>query len=317
MNEPTLAVIFGNRGFFPGHLVREARKDILTVFQEFHINPVMLGENETPFGSVITFEHPKICAELFKSKRESIVGILVVLPNFGDEKGVADTIKLSGLHVPILIQAYPDDLSALNVELRRDAFCGKISLCNNLYQYGYQYTVTEQHTSRPLSDSFKDDLKKFVAVCNVVKGLRNIRVGAIGARPNAFNTVRFSEKILQTHNITVVTADLSELLGVADHLKADDREVKDSLESINSYVPTKGIPSAALVKMAKFKVALDRWIAEQDVQTAMLGFDPKELWHQCMYFNEHDERPAYSQRLRSGCDWSHIDVRLTACHQPA
>lgn len=270
MNEPTLAVIFGNRGFFPGHLVKEARKDILTVFQECHINPVMLGESETQFGSIVNFEHAKICAELFRSKRESIVGILVVLPNFGDEKGIADTIKLSGLSVPILIQAYPDEINEFNVELRRDAFCGKISLCNNLRQYGLQYTVTEQHTSKPLSDSFKNDLQKFLAVCNVVKGLRNARIGAIGARPNAFNTVRFSEKILQEHSITVVSADLSELLGVANSLTADDFEVKDSLECITNYIPTNGVPSDSLVKMAKFKVALDRWMADQDVKTTAL-----------------------------------------------
>jgi L-fucose isomerase-like protein len=120
----SLGVIFGNRDFFPDHLVSEARQDILALFKEMNIEAVMLGENETKLGSVETYAHAKACADLFKANRDRIEGILVVLPNFGDEKGVADTIKLSGLNVPILVQAYPDDLDAFNVERRRDSFFG-------------------------------------------------------------------------------------------------------------------------------------------------------------------------------------------------
>ncbi len=210
-----LGVIFGNRDFFPDHLVKEARRDILSLFKEMDNEAVTLGEQETKFGSVETYEHAKACAELFKAHRERIDGILVVLPNFGDEKGVADTVKLSGLQVPILVQAYPDDLGAFNVERRRDAFCGKVSVCNNLRQYGYDFSLTSLHTSHPASDAFRKDLQKFVGVCRVVKGLRSVRLGAIGARPGAFNTVRYSEKILQASGITVTTVDMSEILGDA------------------------------------------------------------------------------------------------------
>ena len=155
---------------------------------------------------------------MFRQQRERIEGVLVVLSNFGDEKGVADTLKLSGLNVPILVQAYPDDVSQFTVERRRDAFCGKISVCNDLRQYGFAYSLTELHTSHPLSNSFRADLKQFIGVCKVVNGLRNARLGAIGARPNAFNTVRFSEKLLQANGISVSTIDLSEIFGYAGKL---------------------------------------------------------------------------------------------------
>jgi L-fucose isomerase-like protein len=137
----------------------------------------------------------------------------VLLPNFGDEKGVADTIKISGLQVPILVQAYPDDLNQFNIERRRDSFCGKVSVCNNLRQYGYSFSLTELHTVVPTSASFKADLKKFVGVCRVVNGLKHAWLRAIGSRPNAFITVRYSEKLLQAYGIHACTADLSEILG--------------------------------------------------------------------------------------------------------
>jgi L-fucose isomerase-like protein len=266
----SLGVIFGNRDFFPDHLVSEARQDILALFKEMNIEAVMLGENQTKLGSVETYDHAKACADMFKANRDRIEGILVVLPNFGDEKGVADTIKLSGLNVPILVQAYPDDLEDLNVERRRDAFCGKISVCNNLRQYGYQFSITSLHTSNPTSEAFKKDLRKFVNVCHVVKGLRSARLGAIGARPGAFNTVRYSEKILQASGITVTTVDLSEILGDSTRLSEDAPSVKAKLEEIHAYAKHDTVPSPAIVRMAKLGVVISDWMQANDLQATAL-----------------------------------------------
>lgn len=266
----TLGVIFGNRDFFPDHLVSEARQDILALFQEMNIDGVMLGEQDTKLGSVETYAHAKSCAELFKANGGRMDGILVILPNFGDEKGVADTIKLSGLDVPILVQAYPDDLGAFNVERRRDAFCGKISVCNNLRQYGFDFSLTSLHTSKLLSESFKKDLAKFMSVCQVVKGLRSARLGAIGARPGAFNTVRYSEKILQAAGITVTTVDLSEILGDSARLSDDSPSVKNKLEEIHAYAKHDSVPSPALVRMAKLGVVISDWMQANDLQATAL-----------------------------------------------
>jgi len=270
MRKATLAVIIGNRDFFPDRLVSEARDDILSLFKEMNIEPIILAENDTKLGGVETWEDAKKCAALFKARQSEIDGILVVLPNFGDEKGVADTIKLSGLQVPILVQAYPDDLDALNVERRRDAFCGKISVCNNLRQYGYPFTLTTRHIVHPLSEDFKADLKQFLGVCRVVKGLRNARLGAIGARPNAFNTVRYSEKLLQAYGITVSTIDLSEILGAANRLSDDDPRVRDRLAGIKAYAKHDSVPSPHLVRMAKLGVVISDWMAANDLNASAL-----------------------------------------------
>ena len=270
MNAETLAVIVGNRDFFPDKLVTEARKDIQAVFKEYGIHPVMVGESDTKLGSIETYEEAKTCADLFKSHSDDIDGILVVLPNFGDEKAVADTIKLSGLKVPILVQAYPDKLDALNVEYRRDSFCGKISVCNNLRPYGFPCTLTKNHTIQPISESFKDDLKRFVSVCKVVKGLRSVRLGAIGARPNAFNTVRYSEKLLQANGISVSTVDLSEILYAAQKLADDNARVKKKLAEIDAYAKHDGVPPPSLVLMAKLGIVISDWMAANDIQATAL-----------------------------------------------
>ncbi|HVO72303.1 MAG TPA: hypothetical protein VMT24_19780, partial [Aggregatilineaceae bacterium] len=256
----TLGVIVGNRDFFPDSLISQGRQDILDVFHELGINAVILDEKATKLGAVETWEHAQKCAALFDENRHRIAGILVTLPNFGDEKGVADTIKLSGLQVPILVQAYPDDLDKFAVERRRDAFCGKISVCNNLYQYGYPFTLTELHTVYPKSDSFKADLQRFIRVCRVVNGLKNARIGAVGARPNAFNTTRYSEKLLQAFGISVSTIDLSDVFGRAGKLADQDARVQQRIDRIRAYVPTGGVPSPALLRMAKLGLVLDDWM---------------------------------------------------------
>lgn len=258
----TLGVIIGNRDFFPDKLVGECRADLLNAFQKAGVKPIMLDEKETKLGGVETFQEAQKCAALFKKHADEIMGVLVVLPNFGDEKGVAETLKLAGLNVPVLVQAYPDDLDKLDVARRRDAWCGKISVCNNLYQYGIKFSLTTKHVVHPSDESFAQDLKNFFAVCRVVKGLRKVRIGAVGARPGAFNTVRYSEKILQRNGISVVTIDLSHILGAADKLTKNDSSVKQRIDAIKTYSPTGRTPEDKLVQIAKLDVVLHDFMQE-------------------------------------------------------
>src|SRR3954452_623221 len=268
--EISLGVIIGNRDFFPDKLVGECRKDLMQVFEVAGIKPIMLAEDETKLGGVETFQEAQKCAALFKRHADEIIGVLVLLPNFGDEKGVADTIKLSGLNVPVLIQAYPDDLNKLDVARRRDSWCGKISVCNNLYQFGIKYSLTTKHVVHPSDPSFETDLNHFKGVCRVVKGLRNVRIGAVGARPGAFNTVRYSEKILQRNGISVVTVDLSHILGAANKLTKDDGSVKTRLENIRAYTNTGLTPEDKLVQIAKLDVVLNDFMQEHSLDATAI-----------------------------------------------
>src|SRR5580658_7130567 len=194
----TMGVIVGNRGFFPAHLAKSGREEMTRVLQAAGIDVVVLGPEQSKHGAVETYEEAKRCADLFKSKADAIDGVIVTLPNFGDERAIADTLRLARLNVPVLVQATPDTQSKMTITHRRDSFCGKMSACNNLTQYGIPYSLTKLHTEAPDSAEFKADLEWFAGVCRVVKGLKNVRFGAIGARPAAFNTVRYSEKILGT-----------------------------------------------------------------------------------------------------------------------
>ena len=270
MARATLGVIVGNRDFFPDALVTEARADVMALFAEMDITPVIVDETATKLGGIETRAHAKVCAELFKQHREQIEGIVVVLPNFGDEKGVADTMRLSGLDVPILVQAYPDDVTNFTLERRRDSFCGKISVCSDLRQYGYAYTLTERHTVPVQSAEFRADLDSFVRVCKVANGMKTARLGAIGTRPDAFKTVRYSEKLLEASGIAVSVIDLSEIFGRAAKLTDDHAKVTAKLDEIHAHIAHPTAPPDRIVKMARLGVVIDDWMADNDLNASAI-----------------------------------------------
>jgi len=259
-------VIIGNRGFFPDVLARDGREEILRVLAAQGHEAICLTPEQSKHGAVETHEEAKRCAALFHSANERIDGVIVSLPNFGDERAIADTLRLARLNVPVLVQATPDAPAKMTIAHRRDSFCGKMSACNNLKQYGIPYSLTRVHTEALGSDEFREDLAWFSGVCRVVKGLRNLRVGAIGARPTAFNTVRYSEKILESNGISVETLDLSEVLGRIGRMKDTDERAVRKLNSIQKYVSTSGIPQPALMKMAKLGAVIDDWMQTVEVQ---------------------------------------------------
>ncbi|MGD0573493.1 MAG: L-fucose/L-arabinose isomerase family protein [Sedimentisphaerales bacterium] len=265
MQKTTFGVIVGNRGFFPDILAKQGRKDILDVLKSNGFGAIALSMQDTKYGSVETFADAKKCAELFAKNSGKIDGIIVTLPNFGDEKGVAESVKRAGLDVPILIQAEPDTTENMQIERRRDSFCGKMSVCNNLKQAGIPYTLTKTHTMAVASAEFKQELDDFASVCRIVKGLKNARFGAIGARTGAFNTVRYSEKILELSGIAVETIDLSEIVGRITGLADNDRNVKKKLSAIQAYTSTESIPAESLLKMAKFGYVVDQWVKDNDL----------------------------------------------------
>ncbi|MGC9521093.1 MAG: L-fucose/L-arabinose isomerase family protein [Anaerolineae bacterium] len=269
--KPCFGLIVGTRGFFNAELAVGVRHSLLRILEENGYDFVITPEEATPCGAIETREHAKMTADLFHEHKDEIDGVIVVLPNFGDELAIVQTLDMADLGVPVLVQACDDELDKLTVADRRDAFCGKLSVCNNLYQYGIPFTNTTYHTYPIDSPEFVRDLDFFRRVCRVVNGLRTARIGAIGARPAAFQTVRFSEKLLQTVGITVVPVDLSEIIFGARSLSDGDSTVQQKLAEIKAYgtIPDY-VPEENILKQAKLSVTLDRWMDENECDASAI-----------------------------------------------
>jgi len=265
----TFGIIVGTRNIFNFKLAHEGRQMLLTELEKMDIETVILSAEATPTGAVETLQDARKCAELFSQNRHIIDGIIISLPNFGDELGVVNTLNYAELDVPILVHAEDDDNDKVDVKSRRDAFCGKLSVCNNLYQYGIPFTDTTYHTCKIDSDIFRKDLQRFAAICRVVGGLKHARIGAIGARPGAFQTMRSSEKLFQASGITVVPVDLSEIIGEAQRIDEQAGVIKTKFVEIKDYgkIPS-SVHQSKIMLQAKLGVAIEKWIHENEIDAA-------------------------------------------------
>ncbi len=261
--------IIGVRGFFNPKLAVGDRADLEKLLKELDIDLVTLPPDATPSGAIETLADAKKLADLFKKNRDNIDGVLVILPNFGDEQAVAETLREARLEVPVLVQASDDDIDKVDLSSRRDAFCGKLSVCNNLRQYGIPFTDTTRHTCRVASDLFRRDLKQFAAVCRIVKGLKNAKIGQLGVRPAAFQTVRFSEKLLQASGIKIIPVDMAEIIAAAETVDPAGSAYKDLLAEILGYgdLPS-GIKPEQVERQVRFSVAVRAFLAANGLDAA-------------------------------------------------
>jgi L-fucose isomerase-like protein len=267
----TFGLIVATRNIFSSKLAVQARETLIDKMQKLGYDYVILPSSETPTGNIETYQDAQKCAKLFSQNRDIIDGIIVVLPNFGDELGVVNTLNLAKLDVPVLVQACDDDNDKVDVYSRRDAFCGKISVCNNLYQYGIPFTDTTYHTYPLESELFDKDLDYFARICRIVNGLSNARIGAIGARPGAFQTMRASEKLLQAYGITVVPVDLSEIFGAAQKFDDKAAEIVAKVNEIKAYgkIPDR-IKEDKIIRQAKLGVAVENWIGLNQIDATAI-----------------------------------------------
>ena len=268
----TFALYFGNRGFFPGELIAGAREDIAAAVKQAGCGCILMDQTATRYGAVETAEEGKKYAAFLKENEGKYDGVILCLPNFGDENGAIAALRDCG--VPILIQAYPDEIGKMDFDHRRDAYCGKFSIMDVFTQFGLPFTVFEPHVAHPLSDAFAQNLRDFAAVCRVVKGMKRFSIGAVGARTTKFMTVRFDELALQKYGITVKAFDLSELFARVRKLN-NAPKVKEKSEWLKAYTDFSRVPENKINTLSKTAVAIDDMIAEYELDSVSLRCWPE------------------------------------------
>ncbi len=264
----TFALFFGNRGFFPEALIAEARQEVSERLEELGHECIMLEAAATRYGAVETPAEGGLYAKFLEENKGRFDGIILCLPNFGDETGAVEAMRDAG--VPIFIQAYPDELAKMDFSSRRDAFCGKFSIMDVFTQYGIPFTAMKPHTVHPLSAVYAENIAIFDAVCRIVNGMKRMTVGALGARTTAFKTVRFDELTLQKYGITVEALDLSELIFRTERLPTDTDEYKRKASTLKNYTNWDGVPEASFINLAKLSVVIDRIIEEYGMDAIAL-----------------------------------------------
>ena len=256
----TFALAFCNRGFMPGELIYAAREEMGKAVKDAGFDYIAMDPEATRFGGIETREEGALYAEWLKKHQGQYDGVIFSMPIFADENGAITALQDAG--VPILMQAYPDEMEKMDFAHRRDAYCGKFSVTDVFTQYGVPFTCLQPHVVHPLSKEFAGNLRDFAAVCRVVNGMKRFNIGCIGARTTAFKTVRFDEITLQKYGINVESFDLSEFFYKVEKLKEDDPELIRKLEELERYTDFSKVPEKNKKNLAKAAVVLDRYIEE-------------------------------------------------------
>ena len=262
------ALFFGNRGFMPAELIASARTDMIEAVTSAGHEVLVMDEKATRYGAVETRDEGRLYHDWLKSHEGEYDGVILCMPIFIDENGAA--AALQDANVPILMQAYPDEIGKMDFAHRRDAFCGKFSVTDVFYQYKIPFTVMKPHVVHPLSEAFAQNLKDFAAICRVVKGMRRFNLGCIGARTTAFKTVRFDEVTLQRYGINVESFDLSELVFKVGKKKDDDEAVLAKVKRLEGYTDFSKVPEKNKFTLAKISVVIDEYIAEYHLDAITL-----------------------------------------------
>ncbi len=271
MKNITFALYFGNRGFFPGESIDGAREEMKKAVRDCGFDYILLDTDKTRYGAVETKQEGACYAEFLEENRGRYQGVIVCLPNFGDENGALVALKNAG--VPILIQAYPDEIGKMDFAHRRDAMCGKFAMCNVLRQANIPFSLTEKFVVAPGDDSFKEDLLRFGAICRVVDGMKSFCIGAIGARTTAFKTVRVDETALESKGISVEAFDMSEVFYELE--KVTKPEIDEKIAEILEITEFSGYPESKLEKMARLQVVLENYAEKYSLDAMAI-----RCWHE-------------------------------------
>ena len=264
----TFALCFGNRGFMPGELILEARREMAEAVTKAGYGYIMMDEKLTRYGAVETRAEGLLYHEWLKKNEGRYDGVIFCQPIFVDENGAFNALRDAG--VPILMQAYPDEIGKMDFKNRRDAYCGKFSVTDVFTQCKVPFTVMKPHVVHPSSAAFAQNLRDFAAVCRIVNGMKRFTVGAIGARTTAFKTVRYDEIALEKYGITVESFDLSELVFKVNNLNAKDSEVTAKIERLREYTNFSGVPGENMTTLAKISAVIDRYIKEYNLDAVTL-----------------------------------------------
>jgi L-fucose isomerase-like protein len=262
------AVMFGNRGCFPASLQATARKEVTKALEKLGHDIILLPEEATNHGAVETVAEGKKFAGFLHENKGRYGGVILSLPNFGDELGAAAALK--DVDVPVFIQAYPDEIDKLDVAHRRDSFCGKFALCDVLLQCGVKFTTLSPHVVHPTSHAFADNIDFFDSVCNVVNGMRDMTVLAIGARTTPFKSVRTDELALQKRGITVETLDMSSVISRVQNMDANSAGVKRMAETLNGKADFSAVPEKQFLNLCRLGATLDDLIEQYEADAVAI-----------------------------------------------
>lgn len=205
-------------------------------------------------GLLYDEEGRKKIAEKFK--KEKIDGLLLAHCNFGTEFECARLAK--ELNVPVLLWGPLDERPDEKGVRLRDTQCGLFATGKVLRRFQVPFTyLTNCRLNDPV---FERGIRDFLAVCNVVKTFRNMRILQISTRPYEFWSTMCNEgELLEKFNIQLTPIPMPELTDEMKKAKEQGEEVVKVMQYCRDHMKI-CIRDNELENVAALKVAMKHLI---------------------------------------------------------
>lgn len=189
-----------------------------------------------------------------KFRRAKIDGLFLPHCNFGTEYECARLAK--ELKVPVLLWGPLDERPEPDGTRLRDSQCGLFATGKVLRRFGIPFTyLTNCRLNDPV---FERGIKGFLAVCNVVKTFRNIRILQISTRPFDFWSTMCNEgELLEKFNVQLSPIPMPELTDEVKKAKEEKNEVAEVMKYCREHMEI-CIKENELENVAALKVAMKR-----------------------------------------------------------
>ena len=256
-----LALLVANRGFFPSSVIESAYAEMRQAALKAGVELLEIEKDKVKYGAVETTQEGMVYHDFLEEHHGEYDGVIICLPNFGDENGIKAALR--DVNVPVLLQAYPDEIGKMDFAQRRDAFCGKLGLCSVFKQMGFKFTSGKPFVMHPLSDAFNKELTEFKAICNIVKKMRYMRLGVFGARTTAFKSVRFDEGAMERLGCDTESFDFTTVMEKYNEITADCEEAKFFKEKLLATADFSDAADYALDNLARFGATMMWFVKDQ------------------------------------------------------
>lgn len=188
-----------------------------------------------------------------KFRREKVDGLFLPHCNFGTEYAAAQLAKELG--VPVLLWGPLDERPEPDGVRLRDTQCGLFATGKVLRRFRVPFTyMTNCRLHDPV---FERGLNDFLAVCNVVRTFKSIRILQISTRPYDFLTTMCNEgELLERYNVQLAPIPMPELV---DEIYRCEREEAEDVANVVTYITEVmdvQIRDEQVAKVAALKVAM-------------------------------------------------------------
>lgn len=263
-----LGILPVKRSFLSLDVAAAEKEQVVSVIQKIKPHAVTLIDLEDICERGVAYRREDIPAVIGKFKNQGVDAIFLLHCDFGEEQVAAKIVR--SFQVPVLLWGPRDTTPNLPTSRGRDTQCGIFADSKVLLRSGVMFSYIYNVDTN--SAAFQEGYLNFLRTANIVKDLKDLRIGQIGQRPAAFMSVISSESaLMEKFGIEVVPISAYEIitrtLALAD---SEDTEVSQAVALLEEKMDCTAMTPQQLRRIAALKHVVYSMLTQADCRAGAI-----------------------------------------------